>query len=680
MGYSFHDIGGYEPQKLEAKKIVNFFRNYDKFTQNGASLPKGIIFYGMPGTGKTLFANAIADESNVPLFKMTSESLNSNNSCSQAIHELFEKAKKNSPSIILIDEIDQLIPLNNGSELVFSDEQREVFRCLLTEVDNLDHSGVMVVATCNVALACIPPALIRNGRLEKRINISIPDKEERKEILKLYLDKSDVFSQIDPSLVAEMTPGLKACSLSSLVNDVLTKCIGENRKAKIDDFYEPTQQILTNGIGYKKSQSNDDVIYHEIGHFVADYVLNDKIGYISVLNYGETAGMYVPKDKDKDSIKSVEDVRKYCIVGISGLAATEVMLGTKCLGASSDLKKIINIYSRAVDDGVFGFDVYSDNLFFVTRNGEPTNDLRSNCSKYLDDIYAESKAILSSNRDFIQALHEVLKEKNSLSSDELREFIQTHPIHRDAKYCIAESAGNALQGKRSVMAVVAIKKGGTVYMGCGPLYTSGGTTISLWNLNDIPVWKVEGIDNCLMGCAGSLRESCLVRTMDDLASDFDVFNHQINFNMVVNKIVPMIVSRLEKARYIPSEGTFEGMNCEYIFAYRDNLFIINRDGSVLEVDDFAVVGDDNNKARESLISTRGQAAKTRIIQALKAIVSDDPSVDYSAMIANTTKMDFVFGNEKQLTKNEKLTKVDEFINQLLILRPPQTVGDSIIFL
>ena len=212
------------------------------------------------------------------------------------------------------------------------------------------------------------------------------------------------------------------------------------------------------------------------------------------------------------------------------------------------------------------------------------------------------------------------------------------------------------------MAVVAIKKGGTVYMGCGPRYTSGGTTISLWNLNDIPVWKVEGIDNCLMGCAGSLRESCLVRTMDDLASDFDVFNHQINFNMVVNKVVPMIVSRLEKARYIPSEGTFEGMNCEYIFAYRDNLFIINRDGSVLEVDDFAVVGDDNNKARESLISTRGQAAKTRIIQALKAIVSDDPSVDYSAMIANTTKMDFVFGNEKQLTKSEKLTKVDECIN------------------
>ena len=197
--------------------------------------------------------------------------------------------------------------------------------------------------------------------------------------------------------------------------------------------------------------------------------------------------------------------------------------------------------------------------------------------------------------------------------------------------------------------VVAIKKDNKVYMGCDSQITSGGTRSTLSNPNNYKIWKVQGVENCLMGSVGYVRDACLIRTMDSLVTDYNVYKKHICFDFVVNIIVPDIIDRLAKARYIKSDGVFEGMNSSFLFAFQDQLFHISSDGSVIEVDDFIAIGSGKNEAAGSLLSTDGLNPEERIIKAIKASAANDIYVDYPIIMTNTEKTEFDVITEK----NEK---------------------------
>jgi len=197
--------------------------------------------------------------------------------------------------------------------------------------------------------------------------------------------------------------------------------------------------------------------------------------------------------------------------------------------------------------------------------------------------------------------------------------------------------------------VVAIKENGKVYFGCDSQVTSGGCRTTLKNPNNYKIWKVNDVDNCIMGSVGALRDACVVRTMDNLVTDYNIFKHHISFDFVVNKVVPDIREKLEEAKYLKKEAPFTYMDSVYLFAYQDQLYLIGEDCSVIEIEDYVAIGSGKNEAIGSLVSTDGEEPVSRIIRAIKASAANDIYVDYPIIITDTETNKFAVITEK----NEK---------------------------
>jgi len=428
----FDDIGGYSYQKREAMKITNFFKNYEKFTKKGARLPKGGIFYGEPGTGKTMFALAIANESNVPLFKLTTDEFFKDESISVAIKKIFADAKAAAPSIIIIDELDRMVNCERGYARNESDKQREVLRILLTEIDDANSSGVFVIATANTDINFIPPALVRNGRLEKHIEIDVPTKEDRLSILNIYLKQNEIFSNISAEDVAAYTSTFTGAALSTLVNDVLVSCIDENKKATFNDFLEPIEVIKSLGIKKKSSDNNDPTIYHEIGHFIVDYALTKKIGMINVVPYGRSSGRFSRLEVDEtiqeSHNKSKTDLINNCKVAIAGLVATEVFLGEPFAGASDDIDKVLSTYVCMIKNGMLSSAEIAIQGLSALDYSSPYSDTESVTCKlfaeFLDQIKEDVRKIIVENKDLVERLYKELKAKSVLTHLEIEEIVK----------------------------------------------------------------------------------------------------------------------------------------------------------------------------------------------------------------------------------------------------------------
>ena len=186
------DIAGYSEEKEEAQKLINILKKYKQYEKIGAYIPKGLILSGNPGVGKTMLAKAIANESGVPFYEFESNESETEAATIKSIKDLFAKAKENAPSIIFIDELDELVMTND----FHSDYSRKTTKILLTEIDGISSSsGVLVIATAN-ARPMLPPALIRSGRMDKRITMEMPDAIDREEIFNLYLNKNNKFKDI----------------------------------------------------------------------------------------------------------------------------------------------------------------------------------------------------------------------------------------------------------------------------------------------------------------------------------------------------------------------------------------------------------------------------------------------------------------------------------------------------
>ncbi len=189
--------------------------------------------------------------------------------------------------------------------------------------------------------------------------------------------------------------------------------------------------------------------------------------------------------------------------------------------------------------------------------------------------------------------------------------------------------------------VVAIKKDGVVYLGSDSQVTRGGTRTSLTNPNNFKIWKVKGVDNCLMGHVGLLREACVIRVMENLVREIDVIHDEVNFEYVVTRIVPKIIDELKEFNYVEIEGKFKNMESKYLFAFKDKLFIIGYDASVIEVDDYVAMGSGESESIGSLLTTNNdEDPETRIIKAIKASAAHDIYVDYPIVLSNTKDLEF----------------------------------------
>ena len=424
------DIAGYDEEKEEAKKIIEVIKNHKKYQELGAYIPKGLILSGNPGVGKTMLAKAIANESNVPFYEFENDDFETEAETMKSLKELFAKAKANSPSIIFIDELDELAMTDDFT----SDYSRKITKILLTEIDGISSSdGVLVIATANYR-SILPPSLIRSGRMDKRITFEMPNSRDREEIFKLYLAKNKLLADIDPHQLALKTSGLSGADIKTLVNETIIDCGSQGiDKITISDFERNIPAVMFQDI--KKQSKNgpsDLTCYHEIGHFITEYKLSGDIGSISTEKFGKVQGHVYFDNENRESIVITRNSLKQKLVTIlGGLAGEEVMCNDISVGASDDISKA-RIYIQALMSiGAYGFDKLpaSGKGGGIMRDNPPISDRRISAIEdqeeaLLNEAYNRAKEIIIENKNLVEVLYKELKEKEKLSKKEIVDILE----------------------------------------------------------------------------------------------------------------------------------------------------------------------------------------------------------------------------------------------------------------
>ncbi len=431
----FADVAGLDEEKNELIEIVDFLKNPKKFQNMGAKIPKGILLYGKPGTGKTLIAKAIAGEANVPFISMSgSEFIEMFAGLGASrVRKLFEKAKKIAPCIVFIDEIDAIgsrRTSNSGAE----SENNQTLNQLLVEMDGFESSETIIVLAATNRPEMLDKALLRPGRFDRQVTIPAPDLLGREEILKLYTKDKKISKDIDLKELAGDTAGFTGAELSNLLNEAAIIATRNNHKVIEKEDIETAVKKITVGLEkHNRVVSEKDkklTAYHEAGHAVVSKFLEtqDNVKEISIIPRGLTGGYTMYKTNEDKYYVSKTELEEKMIALLGGRAAEKIALNDISTGASNDIevatgiaRDMITVYGMSNSLGPISLKV--DEPYELQIFGEDITDEVGNQVKELVDVaYVNAQKILI---DHIEILHKVaheLLEKETISEQEFDSF------------------------------------------------------------------------------------------------------------------------------------------------------------------------------------------------------------------------------------------------------------------
>ena len=428
--FTLDSIAGYKNEKNEAIKIINLFKNYETLKEMGVSIPRGLILSGQPGVGKTLMAKVIASESNVPFYEYEATEDDEPSKCIANLRKLYQEARNHAPSIVFIDELDEMIP----NEDFRSDMSSVILKNLLTEIDGVNSSnGVLTIATTNY-YNMIPMALKRSGRMDKHISFPLPDYNSRKAILSLYTSNNEYLKNVNIDSVTRKTQGFSGADLKTLLNETLINCISDNKKeASTKDVERTIPLIALKGIRQvTRKEPSKRVCYHEIGHFICHYALTGDPSEISVEKIGQThgysrsfiyRGMFEEEYEETD-ISTVKDLENSAIELLGGYAAELIFMGDVSTGVTNDLNKFGSTILTMATIGTFG-----KNFMFISsgkRMSSVYDDERIEDDprrEYFDKYLSKATELINNNKELALYVYEKLLEKSSLDSEEVEEYI-----------------------------------------------------------------------------------------------------------------------------------------------------------------------------------------------------------------------------------------------------------------
>jgi len=435
----FSDVAGEDEEKEELEDIVDFLKNPQKYIELGAKIPKGVLLVGPPGTGKTLLARAVAGEAGVPFFTISGSDFMELfvGVGASRVRDLFETAKKAKPCIIFIDEIDAVGRQRGAGLGGGNDEREQTLNQLLVQMDGFeDNEGIIVMAATN-RVDILDPALLRPGRFDRRVNISIPDIKGREEILKVHAKGKPLDEKIDMKTIARITSGFTGAEIENLLNEAAILAAKENRKVITEEDIQKSMMKVTLG-PQKKSRVIDDkekynTAIHEAGHaFIHKLAkIPSPVQEVSIIPRGGAGGYTLAADDDR-MVYYKEPLLCKIQTLLGGIAAEKIFIGDTSTGASNDLKRASNIARRMVsewgmstevgmvycgnDDEVFIGKTYQERMAYSESQAAKID---AEVKKIIDYCQKETENILTKNKKNLLTMADVLMEKETIYEEEI---------------------------------------------------------------------------------------------------------------------------------------------------------------------------------------------------------------------------------------------------------------------
>lgn len=441
------DVAGLQEEKEDLEEIIDFLRQPAKYTKVGARIPKGVLLEGQPGTGKTLLAKAVAGEANVPFFSISGSDFVEMfvGVGASRVRDLFADAKKNSPCIVFIDEIDAVARRRGTGMGGGHDEREQTLNQLLVEMDGFGvNEGIIVMAATN-RVDILDPAILRPGRFDRKISVAPPDVTGREDILKVHAKNKPLGDDVNLEQIAQTTAGFTGADLENLLNEAAIVAAKEDRSfIKQEDI---KKSFIKVGIGAeKKSRIISDkekriTAYHESGHAILFHLLPDvgPVYTVSIIPTGNGAAGYTMPLPEKDEMfltkgRMLQDI----MVLLGGRIAEEIVFDDITTGASNDIKRatkearrMVTRYGMSENIGVLNYDD-DDNEVFIGRDlahprshseyiiGEIDKEVKS----IVDDCYAKAKQMLMDNREVLEKCAQLLLEKEKIGKEEFEALFE----------------------------------------------------------------------------------------------------------------------------------------------------------------------------------------------------------------------------------------------------------------
>ena len=450
----FDDVAGCDEEKEEMAEIIEYLKYPSKFKKVGARMPKGILLVGHPGTGKTLLAKAVAGEANVPFYSISGSDFVEMfvGVGASRVRDMFHQAQQTAPCIIFIDEIDAVGRQRGAGFGGGHDEREQTLNQLLVEMDGMqDNGGIVVIAATNRP-DVLDPALLRAGRFDRQITVSLPDRKGREAILGVHARNKHFAKDIDLGALAKRTPGFSGADLENVLNEAAILSVRDKSETiGMTQIDEAIDRVMMGPA--KKSRTYDEktkklVAYHEAGHAVIGLFLDNAqvVQKVTIIPRGQAGGYNLMTPKDEKMMNTKNDLLATITSYMGGRTSEEMFFDDVTTGASNDIERATNIAKDMVtlygmsDLGPIKYNSGSENVFLGRDYNSPNNvsgqvafEIDEEVRKIVNGCHKKAREILEEHRTELIAIAEALIEHETLTSEQIQQVINGEPIDEPAK-------------------------------------------------------------------------------------------------------------------------------------------------------------------------------------------------------------------------------------------------------
>ena len=444
QGIHFSDVAGEDEAKENLQEIVDYLHNPQKYTEAGASMPKGLLLVGPPGTGKTMLAKAVAGEANVPFFSISGSEFVEMfvGMGASKVRDLFSQAKEKAPCIVFIDEIDAIGQKRSGGNMGGNDEREQTLNQLLTEMDGFDgNNGVIILAATNRPES-LDPALTRPGRFDRRVPVELPDLAGREAILKVHAKKIKTAEDVDFHTIARMASGASGAELANIINEAALRAVRNGRVIVTEADLEESIEVVIAGYQKKSAVLSDQekrvVAYHEIGHALVAALQTHSAPVQKITIIPRTSGALgytMQVDTGDKYLMTRQEIENKIATFTGGRAAEEVVFGEITTGASNDIEQATKLARAMITR--YGMSEEFDMVAMETvtnqyLGGDTSLACSADTQKRIDEKVVElvkaqhekAKQLLLANRERLDALASYLYEKETITGDEFMTILK----------------------------------------------------------------------------------------------------------------------------------------------------------------------------------------------------------------------------------------------------------------